>query len=672
MGRTLAYDRMAAQAAANLAQIASQTPMPALRVARNCFNGGEISPELAARFDQQRVAQGCHSLLNMIALPWGGISKRPGMGHVDYALNDSGFCRLIPFVFSASQSRLLEFGEQNGKTTMRCRDSSGRLAHETCLPIPPACAAEMSYCQSCDVIFVAHEDMPPGKICRYSDTDWRYEEIHWLPAIQAPEWASVGAKGSWPEGNNRWITLEYVVTAVDAETGAESAPSPTGRIWGTAPLSESWYAELIPKAVPGASEYRIYKKSAGVFGFIGRITDLEGDLVFEDRNIAPDTEDTPPNNKNPFDGPGNYPSLVFLHQQRLGFAASRNRPLTIWLSQSGNLESMAASVPPDADDAIEATLAAPQANRILWALSDRSGLAFGTEGGEWLLVPGEGAALSPTDLSFEPQTSYGSEPGLPAIKAAGSILFAQRGGRVVRDLGYSFQDDRYNASDLSVLARHLFKQARIVAWTWQQEPCSILWLALGNGTLAALTFLRDQEVMAWHRHETAGQVEDLCAIPDSDGDTALFLAVNRDCAGGKRRSIEKLAPFSNTGSGTRHLDGPEQAEFQARCVPVLPEITTDTGTTYLLVRKISEIKAQVLNSMPFQARVLSQNGQPSALMPVPARGADFTAHAVWNCPLAAGFRENCRLELIFDGPDPATLSGLLISMETADASGGQR
>ena len=200
--------------------------------------------------------------------------------------------------------------------------------------------------------------------------------------------------------------------------------------------------------------------------------------TFEDRNISPDTEDTPPSARNPFDGPGNYPSVVFLHQQRLGFAASDNQPLTVWLSQAGNFESMAASVPPADDDAIEATLAAAQANRILWCQSDRNVLALGTAGGEWTLSGGEsGGALTPSSLSFQPQTFYGSEAYLPPLRAGQALLFPQRGGRAVREYGYSFSADRYESGDLSLLARHLLRESPVVSWAWQAEPCAVVWWA---------------------------------------------------------------------------------------------------------------------------------------------------------------------------------------------------
>ena len=129
------------------------------------------------------------------------------------------------------------------------------------------------------------------------------------------------------------------------------------------------------EAVEGATGYRVYKKKMGVFGYIGKGGADETHI--DDKNIGADTEDTPPEYEDPFEGEGNYPSQVFFHQQRLGFAASNSRPITIWLSRSGEFESMAKSTPPKDDDAIEVTLAATQASRIVWLQPDRSALAFG-------------------------------------------------------------------------------------------------------------------------------------------------------------------------------------------------------------------------------------------------------------------------------------------------------
>ena len=630
-------------------------------LARHAMNGGEIAPEMAARADQQRYGSGFFELLNMLPMVTGGITRRPGLADVAEYDGESP-PRLIPFSFSATDAFALEFGMKDGSGRMRVISPEGEIwTALTGLPFTAEIIAAMSCCQSADVLFLAHADMPPCKIMRYGNHDWRFGQIRWLPRIAAPEWIGCYGAGSWPEGTNTWVSHDYVVTALDAESGEESPRSEVRSIHGTAPLSDSWYVEIRIKPVPGAAEYRVYKKSAGVFGCIGRIESEEdgGELIFQDRNIAPDTEDTPPEAKNPFDGPGNYPSVVFLHQQRLGYAASNNRPLTFWLSQSGNYESMAASVPPDADDAIEASLAAPEANRIIWAMSDRSGLAFGTEGGEWLLAPGEGAALSPTDLSFQPQTSYGSQA--PAIRAAGSILFLQRGGRVLRDLGYSFQDDRYNAQDLSILARHMTRDAAVVSMCWQQEPDGILWCVLANGKLIGLTYLREHEVMAWHRHETAGKFLCCCAIPGPDGQTRVFFAVERD---GQTR-IERFSDWNSpriTDSGDR--------PFICRAVPTTPEVSNEQGSTFALTRKLAFAKFMVLKSQPFTVRVLAQhrNGPAQSCPPRPL--PESADPQIWTTTLQAGFAENPRLEISSD--KALAILGIAYAIELADMAGGQK
>ena len=58
-------------------------------------------------------------------------------------------------------------------------------------------------------------------------------------------------------------------------------------------------------------------------------------------------------------------------------------------------------------------------------------------------------------------------------------------------------------------------------------------------------------------------------------------------------------------------------------------------------------------------------------LPVPVRGADYAVVADWALPLGAGWRDGDRLELIFDGPEPVTLLGMVIVVELAELAGGQ-
>lgn len=639
----------------------------ALHIVKNLLSGGELSPGMGARFDQQRYQSGCEKLLNMVPLPTGGITKRPGFEFLGYAGNSSSAypARLVPFVFSASESRMLEFSGSASGVDMHVWTSAGKsLGRQLTLSWQAGWLVDVTFCQSADVIFCASPHFAPCKIMRFGDTSWRHEVINWMPQIQAPTIASLRSEGQEEELKTVWYG--YNVTAIDKDTGEESMPSPSLSIQ-TSPLNSNHYIVVNINPVANAGEYRVYKHSAGVAGFIGRVDAGADRLFFDDRNIAADTLDTPPTHKNPFAEAGN-PAIVFLHQQRLGFAASNKKPLTVWMSQAGNFESMAASVPPRSDDAIEATMAATQANRIVWAESDRSGLALGTEGGEWLMQAAEGAAISPTDLSFQPQTYFGSEAGVNVLRAGSSLLYLQRGGQACREFGYSFADDRYQSNDLSLLARHLLRDNQIVSWAWQPEPHGIIWCVLYDGTMAGLTYLREHEVVAWHRHVTNGWVETISAIPGPDGSWQIWLLTFR----GSRRCVERLASFYEGEGAASHRDGPDRSTFEARCIPCFGEAQVENGSTFGLVKKINEIKCHVINSSPFRVKVSGQGMNDSQTMTMPTRGAGFARKALWSCNISAGFREAATVELIFDGPDPVTLLGLTASVELSESLGNQK
>ena len=88
---------------------------------QNVLNGGEISPLLRGRVDQPRYNTGTRETLNFVPMPQGGATRRPGTRFLGRARNTSS--RLVPFVFSETQGRILEFGEK----TMRVWLPDGTL-----------------------------------------------------------------------------------------------------------------------------------------------------------------------------------------------------------------------------------------------------------------------------------------------------------------------------------------------------------------------------------------------------------------------------------------------------------------------------------------------------------------------------------------------------------------
>ena len=213
----------------------------------------------------------------------------------------------------------------------------------------------------------------------------------------------------------------------------------------------------------------------------------------------------------PFGSADNYPSCVEFFEQRLFFANTNDDPQKIWSSKSGTYENMTTGALDD--DALEYTIAASKVNAIEW-MAAKDVLLMGTVGAEWRL--GATSAIepiTPTNILCRRQSTYGSASVKP-VTVGQTVLFLQRAERKVREFAYNFEQDIYLAPDMNLLAGHITKSG-IIDMAYQQEPDSILWCVLRNGTLAAMTYQRDQEVVGWHRHITDGEVESVATIPSS-------------------------------------------------------------------------------------------------------------------------------------------------------------
>jgi hypothetical protein len=288
----------------------------------------------------------------------------------------------------------------------------------------------------------------------------------------------------------------------------------------------------------------------------------------------------------------------------------------MWLSPSALFESMAASVPPHDDEAIEAVLAVSRANRIQWVVADRT-LLMSTTGSEWSVGTVD-EPLTPSKIGFTRQGGRGSE-AIPPLETGDNILFVQRGGTTIRESSYEFAGDKYQSPDLSIIASHLFAGKKIVNWCYQLNPHSIVWVLLDDGTFLGLTYIREHEVVGWHRHATggfvkdpetgedtkvrAGFVEDICCVPGVGYDR-VFMVVRRELEGGMRRTIERMGDYflesgeledaffldsgvTYTGAATDtltdiapHLAG-ETVKIWADGAEQAPKVVGETGTVIL-------------------------------------------------------------------------------------------
>ncbi len=232
-----------------------------------------------------------------------------------------------------------------------------------------------------------------------------------------------------------------------------------------------------------------------------------------------------------------FPRAVSMHQQRICYAGTSSHPNTLWASAINDYQNF--RIGSLDSDALRFTLAASEGNRATWMYSQQQ-LLVGTSGDEWSIGAADTTkAFSSSNVIAKRQSSYGSKYMRAAI-VNDVLLFVQRNGRKVRELVYSLQKDGWVASDLTLLCEHI-SRGEISEICYQQQPDAILWCVTGNGTLAGMTYEKDQTVVGWHRHTTDGAFESVTTIYGNGTEDEVWTVVNRTVNGQAVRYIESFS-----------------------------------------------------------------------------------------------------------------------------------
>lgn len=505
-----------------------------ISVIQPSFGGGEISPTLSARVDLARYQISLKTCKNFTVMAQGGVRNRPGTKFVDQTISHAQ-ARLIRFKFSISDACVLVFTNlkmrvvRNGAYVLNSAGLNIGLPFELTTPYTLAELYELNYTQSADVMTIVHTAHRPYELKRFANDNWTLTEATYLPSIAAP--ASVTSSSAGGTGATQ--VWRYQVTAVfdDANSIEESLPatSNTSTVFSSLlTCSVAW------AAVAGATYYNVYKDNtgSGVYGFTGRSTTTS----FTDVNITPTKTDTPPSGLDPFVGAGNYPGAVGYYQQRKVYGGSLNHQQTNYFSRTGVFNNFGYSIPAKDDDAITWTFASTEVNRIMNYLPLRQLLTL-TSGAEWVIA-GSTSGFTTKTINGNPQ-SYNGSGFVPPLVLNDTALYLQGRGRAVSSLNYSLEADGLSSDDLTIWSNHLFRDYSITDWTYQRLPDSTVWAVRADGKLLGLTYMKKQDVVAWHRHETDGFIESVTCIPEGSDDI-VYMVVRRTVQGATKRYIERM------------------------------------------------------------------------------------------------------------------------------------
>jgi len=516
---------------------------------------GELSPQLFGRADIEQYSTGAAELTNCLVRPYGNVLNRPGSEFIAETKFQAKDTRLLEFVFSESDSFVIEFGDlyfrfytlgaqvlidspaawitatayvvgdfvTESGLEYYCVEAhtAGVFAtdlaavkwvlqsiYEVPHPYTEAELREVQYVQQKDVLYMVHKNHPVAKLSRFGPDDWVYEEIDILG-------------GPFLETN-----------ADDTKTLTASATTGTGitiTAVGHAPFLAAhvgtyWLIGSTVGTDPAIQGYVI------MTGFTST-TIMTADVI-ETLSTAVATDEWAEGAWSSIRG---YPQTVTFDKRRLAYGASTFEPQKLWESKPFIYDDF--TVGDLADDAINIEVSSDQSNTFRW-LSPGNVLAIGTFGGEFVVSSGtQGETLTPANVNAQPQSSWGSEPIQPR-RISTYTYYVQRGGRKIRELYYFWDLDTYKSADITIYSEHI-TESGVVELIYQQNPDSILWCVRADGKLACLTRETDQLIMAWTTVETDGLYKSIASIPNStEPYDEVWVVVTREIDGGTKRYVE--------------------------------------------------------------------------------------------------------------------------------------
>lgn len=236
---------------------------------------------------------------------------------------------------------------------------------------------------------------------------------------------------------------------------------------------------------------------------------------------------------------GTYPSTAAYFQQRRVYGSSLNNPDTYWMTQPGLFSNMDSSIPTTASDSITGTPWAQQVNGIQFMVPMPGGLVVLSGKGAWQVNGGQSAAITPSNQTAVPQAYNGCNGTVPPITINYDILYVQSKGSIWRDLAYNFFTNIYTGTDLTVLSSHLFTDFQTVQAAWAEEPFKLVWVVRNDGTMLSLTYLKEQDIYAWTRHDTDGLFVGVCSVTEPPVD-AVYVITQRYVQGAWRYYSERM------------------------------------------------------------------------------------------------------------------------------------
>jgi len=535
------------------------------KLIQNSFTGGVITESLFGRTDTEIYYKSAKNIENFIVRPYGGISSRAGFKSlIDIDTAGVAKARVVPYVYNAFLSYFILFYKQN----IYVYSSDGRLVYNNTTVYDTRDIMGLKYRQIGKVLYfcdsnVEHGVNKPVYKLTFDGSAWAWVKVSFI----IPDFDTRCTIPALDFGSSEVgiYTYSYRITCFNGNTGKETLSELKEiDLKPALDLVEKNFVKFefkitaadIDKFIEDYTGLIIYKKDNGVYGYLAYYPIVKADVTpvggvytytFNDtgaHTVSPG-ERVSPKPFLDFSDTDGYPSSVSFFQQRTVWANTPKNNRSIWFSKLGDLENLTYTFPVVDTSGIRLLMEHDVMNLVeinkLLCLTDTAEIKIDASSG-----------LSAYDIKVSKQSYYGCSALQPLI-IGNMLIYCNIANNSVRDLTYDYTVDGYKGVDLSVYVPQFFYKNKIVEWSYQQNPYSVIWSVLDNGDILGLTYNIEQKVLAWHKHTTGGKFISCCVLKVM-GKEKLYVVVERN----GRLYVEVMGEDifqTNDVFGSHYLDG---------------------------------------------------------------------------------------------------------------------
>lgn len=466
------------------------------------FTAGELDPRLYDRTSLKYFSTGAATMQNVVVIPQGGFTIRDGTRHIGNLRADAK--RL--FSFDASDGSSYDLVFMTGQ--FEAWGETG-LLQRVAVPVTAAMLPRLTSAQQLDTMVMFDKDLQSKRIRLFAPTDWRVDDapFNGIPNYDYGDTYTNGVSAQW---SLEFVGLEDGVTVFKITVSNQEAAAITFNSNLTA-LAATIETAIVGLAgvFSGIDVSKVGEKIVITFDGARNIGDgwavsaaviNKADAAILAAKIRIGIEPGEPL----ISAARGWPRCGAFYQQRLLIGGFKGLPNAWMASKAGSYFNYDKRFN-QADGPFLIPMDVAGGEIILRIVPNLNLLIFTSKAEYWLAE----RALSRDQAPNHVQASRnGAREGVPIVENEGAALFVRSNGNVIDEVRYTDVEGNFVSTDVSLLAPHLVEDVRDQAIRDAVNSTSGNQLAavLGNGTALIATFLRAQEVTAYARFHTDGNV----------------------------------------------------------------------------------------------------------------------------------------------------------------------